>query len=35
MDLEASLYGDLIDPVRPFAVPTAPGLGRDPDPTYR
>ena len=33
MDLEASLYGELIDPVKgQFAVPTGPGLGRDPDP---
>ncbi len=33
MDLEASLYGTLIDPVAgAFAVPDGPGLGRDPDP---
>ena len=33
MDLEASLYGELIDPVNgAFAVPQAPGLGPDPDP---
>jgi D-galactarolactone cycloisomerase len=33
MDLEASLYGALIDPVNgAFAVPDGPGLGRDPDP---
>ena len=33
MDLEASLYGKLIDPVDgAFAVPDGPGLGRDPDP---
>ena len=33
MDLEASLYGELIDPVSgAFAVPQGPGLGRDPDP---
>jgi L-alanine-DL-glutamate epimerase-like enolase superfamily enzyme len=33
MDLEASLYGDLVTPVKgSFAVPTGPGLGRDPDP---
>jgi D-galactarolactone cycloisomerase len=33
MDLEASLYGDLIDPVDgAFAVPQGPGLGRDPNP---
>ena len=33
MDLEASLYGDLIDPVDgAFAVPQGPGLGPDPDP---
>ncbi len=33
MDLEASLYGDLVDPVDGgFVVPTGPGLGRDPDP---
>lgn len=33
MDLEASLYGALVDPVNgAFAVPTGPGLGRDPDP---
>jgi len=33
MDLEASLYGRLIDPVSgAFAVPDGPGLGRDPDP---
>jgi D-galactarolactone cycloisomerase len=32
MDLEASLYGELINPVDGgFAVPTGPGLGRDPD----
>jgi L-alanine-DL-glutamate epimerase-like enolase superfamily enzyme len=33
MDLEASLYGDLITPVEGgFVVPDGPGLGRDPDP---
>lgn len=33
MDLEASLYGDAIDPVNGgFIVPSGPGLGRDPDP---
>lgn len=33
MDLEASLYGDLILPKNGnFAVPTGPGLGRDPAP---
>jgi L-alanine-DL-glutamate epimerase-like enolase superfamily enzyme len=33
MDLEASLYGELINPVNgAFAVPQGPGLGRDPDP---
>jgi L-alanine-DL-glutamate epimerase-like enolase superfamily enzyme len=33
MDLEASLYGDLIDPVNgAFAVPQGPGLGPDPNP---
>jgi len=33
MDIEASLYGELIDPVNgAFAVPQGPGLGRDPDP---
>jgi D-galactarolactone cycloisomerase len=33
MDLEASLYGELINPVKgAFAVPDGPGLGRDPDP---
>ena len=33
MDLEASLYGELATPVKGcFAVPTGPGLGRDPDP---
>jgi L-alanine-DL-glutamate epimerase-like enolase superfamily enzyme len=33
MDLEASLYGELIEPVNgAFAVPQAPGLGREPDP---
>ena len=33
MDLEASLYGELIDPVNgAFAVPQGPGLGPDPDP---
>jgi D-galactarolactone cycloisomerase len=33
MDLEASLYGDLVTPVKGhFALPTGPGLGRDPDP---
>ena len=33
MDLEANLYGELIDPVNgAFAVPQGPGLGRDPDP---
>ena len=33
MDLEASLYGELITPKGgSFALPTGPGLGRDPDP---
>ena len=33
MDLEASLYGELIEPVNGgFMVPQGPGLGRDPDP---
>ena len=33
MDLEASLYGEAIDPVNgAFVVPPGPGLGRDPDP---
>ena len=33
MDLEASLYGELVNPVNGrFVVPTGPGLGRDPDP---
>lgn len=33
VDLEASLYGDLIDPVDGgFRVPQEPGLGADPDP---
>ena len=33
LDLQASLYGDAIDPVNgDLAVPQAPGLGRDPDP---
>jgi L-alanine-DL-glutamate epimerase-like enolase superfamily enzyme len=33
MDLEASLYGALIDPVDgTFTVPQGPGLGPDPDP---
>ena len=33
MDLEASLYGDLIDPVNgAFNVPQEPGLGPDPNP---
>ena len=33
MDIEASLYGELINPVNgAFAVPQGPGLGRDPDP---
>jgi L-alanine-DL-glutamate epimerase-like enolase superfamily enzyme len=33
MDLEASLYGELVNPVDGgFIVPTGPGLGRDPDP---
>jgi L-alanine-DL-glutamate epimerase-like enolase superfamily enzyme len=33
LDLEASLYGDAIDPVNgDLAVPEAPGLGLDPDP---
>jgi L-alanine-DL-glutamate epimerase-like enolase superfamily enzyme len=33
MDLEASLYGKLIDPVNgAFNVPQGPGLGPDPDP---
>jgi L-alanine-DL-glutamate epimerase-like enolase superfamily enzyme len=40
LDLEASLYGDLIDPVKgAFRVPIGPGLGPAPDPdvikTYR
>lgn len=33
MDLEASLYGELVNPViGRFVVPTGPGLGCDPDP---
>jgi D-galactarolactone cycloisomerase len=33
MDLEASLYGELIEPANgAFTVPQGPGLGRDPDP---
>ena len=33
MDLEASLYGELVTPVKGrFVLPTGPGLGRDPDP---
>jgi L-alanine-DL-glutamate epimerase-like enolase superfamily enzyme len=33
MELEASLYGDAIDPVNGnFKVPEGPGLGREPDP---
>ena len=33
MDLEASLYGELVDPVGGVCrVPDGPGLGRDPDP---
>jgi len=33
MDLEASLYGDAIEAVDgAFAVPSGPGLGREPDP---
>ncbi len=33
MDLEASLYGELVTPVKGrFVVPTGPGLGCDPDP---
>jgi hypothetical protein len=33
MDLEASLYGELIEPVNgSFKVPDGPGLGREPDP---
>ncbi len=33
MDLEASLYGTLVDPVNgAFAVPQGPGLGCEPDP---
>jgi len=33
LKLEASLYGDAIDPVRgKFALPMGPGLGREPDP---
>jgi L-alanine-DL-glutamate epimerase-like enolase superfamily enzyme len=33
LDLEASLYGELVTPVKGgFVVPTGPGLGRDPDP---
>ncbi len=33
LDLEASLYGDAIDPVNGMlAVPQGPGLGMDPDP---
>ena len=33
MDLEAGLYGELVNPVNGrFALPTGPGLGCDPDP---
>ena len=34
LDLEASLYGGLIDPAGDgsFALPTGPGLGAEPDP---
>jgi D-galactarolactone cycloisomerase len=33
LDLEASLYGELVTPIDGgFVVPTGPGLGRDPDP---
>jgi D-galactarolactone cycloisomerase len=33
LELEASLYGDAIDPVRGrFHLPMGPGLGREPDP---
>ncbi len=34
VDLEASLYGDLVDPDAEggFRVPQVPGLGPDPDP---
>jgi len=33
MDLEANLYGELVNPVSGrFTVPTGPGLGCDPDP---
>jgi L-alanine-DL-glutamate epimerase-like enolase superfamily enzyme len=33
LKMEASLYGDAIDPMRgKFAVPLGPGLGREPDP---
>ncbi len=34
LDLEASLFGDLVDPLAdgPFRVPDGPGLGADPDP---
>ncbi len=34
LDLEASLYGDAIDPTADgsFMLPAGPGLGRDPDP---
>ena len=33
LDLEASLYGELVTPVDGgFVVPDGPGLGRDPDP---
>lgn len=40
LKVEASLYGDAVDPVRgKFRLPTGPGLGREPDPqvikTYR
>jgi D-galactarolactone cycloisomerase len=32
MDLEASLYGELVTPAKgSFALPTGPGLGREPD----
>jgi len=33
MDLEASLYGELIDPVNGLCRAAGTGLGRDPDPT--
>jgi len=33
LELEASLYGDVIDPVDGFfSIPDGPGLGREPDP---